>query len=62
MCFTVEPGIYIPESDTSVPKHYRGIGIRIEDNLCITSRGSENMTVKAPKEISELEKVIGQNS
>lgn len=61
MCFTVEPGIYIPADDTSAPAKYRGIGIRIEDNVRVTSSGSENMTSSAPKEIADLEKVVGQN-
>lgn len=60
MCFTVEPGIYIPADDTSAPAKYRGIGIRIEDNIRVTSSGSENMTSSAPKEIADLEKVVGQ--
>lgn len=60
MCFTVEPGLYIPAEDTSAPKNYRGIGIRIEDNIRVTSSGSENMTSSVPKEISDLEKVIGK--
>lgn len=59
MVFTVEPGIYIPSDDTSAPKNYRGIGIRIEDNILVTSRGHENFTVKAPKEIADLERLIG---
>ncbi len=61
MCFTVEPGIYIPADDSSAPAKYRGIGIRIEDNIRVTSTGSENMTSSAPKEIADLEKVVGQN-
>lgn len=60
MCFTVEPGLYIPADDTSVPKHFRGMGIRIEDNIRVTSSGSENMTSSAPKEISDIEKVVGK--
>lgn len=59
MVFTVEPGLYIPANDTSAAKEYRGIGVRIEDNIRVTSNGSENMTVKAPKEIADLEKIIG---
>lgn len=60
MCFTVEPGLYIPAGDTSAPQKYRGIGIRIEDNIRVTSSGSENMTSSAPKEIADLEKVVGK--
>lgn len=61
MCFTVEPGLYIPADDSSAPQKYRGIGIRIEDNIRVTSSGTENMTSSAPKEISDLEKVIGKS-
>lgn len=59
MCFTVEPGLYIPADDDSVPENYRGIGVRIEDNIRVTSSGCEIMTSTAPKEISDLEKVVG---
>lgn len=61
MCFTVEPGLYIPADDTSAPQKYRGIGIRIEDNIRVTSHGTENMTTSVPKEISDIEKVVGKN-
>jgi Xaa-Pro aminopeptidase len=60
MCFTVEPGLYIPGDDASAPSAYRGIGVRIEDNVRITSSGHENMTSSAPKEIADLEKVVGR--
>jgi len=60
MCFTIEPGIYIPADDTSAPQKYRGIGIRIEDNIRVTSSGSENMTSSVPKEIADIEKVVGK--
>ncbi|HRO68147.1 MAG TPA: aminopeptidase P N-terminal domain-containing protein [Pseudobdellovibrionaceae bacterium] len=59
MCFTIEPGLYIPADDETVPKKFRGIGIRIEDNVRVTPSGCENMTSSVPKEISDLEKVIG---
>ena len=61
MCFTIEPGLYIPADDTSVPSKYRGIGVRIEDNVVVTSHGCENMTVSVPKEIADIEKVVGKN-
>lgn len=59
MVITVEPGIYIPANDTSVPKEFRGLGVRIEDDVLVTSKFSEVMTSLAPKEISELEEIIG---
>ncbi len=59
MCFTVEPGLYIRVDDETVPKKFRGIGVRIEDNIRVTSSGCEVMTSSAPKEISDLEKIVG---
>lgn len=58
MCFTVEPGIYIPASDMSAPAELRGIGVRIEDNVCVTSDGCEVLTTLAPKEIAEIEQLM----
>lgn len=55
MAFTVEPGIYVQPGDLSVPEKYRGIGIRIEDNLLVTQNGFENLTQSAPKERAEIE-------
>lgn len=60
MCFTIEPGLYIPFDDLSAPKEFRGIGVRIEDNILVTANGYENMTLKAPKEIADMEKIIGK--
>lgn len=59
MTLTIEPGIYIPENDTTVPKKYRGIGIRIEDNILVTPNGREVLTKNAPKEIADIEAVMG---
>ncbi len=59
MSFTVEPGLYIPADDQSAPAEYRGIGIRIEDNIVVTANGYENLTSLAPKEVKDLEAVIG---
>lgn len=55
---TVEPGIYIPNED-DIPIGYRGIGIRIEDDILVTVNGNENLTKKVPKEISEIERIVG---
>lgn len=57
MVLTVEPGLYIP-SDADVPAQYRGIGIRIEDNLLITDYGNKNLTSSAPKEIADIEALM----
>ncbi len=56
MVITVEPGLYIAP-DADVPPQYRGIGIRVEDDILITETGNENLTasvVKRPDEIEAL--------
>lgn len=55
MVMTIEPGLYIPLDDESVDKKWRGIGIRIEDNIVVTDQGHENLTVNAPKSITDIE-------
>lgn len=57
---TIEPGLYIPQSDESAPAALRGIGIRIEDDIAVTTEGCVNLTVKAPKEIQEIEGLVGR--
>ncbi len=57
--FTVEPGLYFPASDRSVPEEYRGIGIRIEDDILITKTGHENLTESVPKSIAAIEDLVG---
>ena len=61
MVFTVEPGLYIPATDKTAPEEYRGIGVRIEDNILVTEKGSEVMTNGVPKEVSEIEAIVGKN-
>jgi Xaa-Pro aminopeptidase len=60
MVLTVEPGIYIAGDDESVPQKYRGIGIRIEDDILITENGNENLTDSIPKTVSEIESLVGR--
>jgi Xaa-Pro aminopeptidase len=54
MVLTIEPGLYFPKDDTSIPKRYRGIGVRIEDDILVTKKGYENLSKKIKKEINEL--------
>lgn len=61
MCFTVEPGLYVPADDQDAPKELRGLGVRIEDNIVVTDIACEVMTTKAPKEISEMQAIIGKS-
>ncbi len=55
MVLTVEPGIYIDKNDKSVPKKYRGIGIRIEDNIVVTETGYRNLSKDIAKRVAEVE-------
>lgn len=57
MLLTVEPGLYIP-ADANVPKPYRGIGIRIEDDILITETGNENLTEMVPKDPDAIEALM----
>lgn len=57
MVLTVEPGLYIP-SDDDIPEVYRGIGVRIEDNVLITDYGCKNLTSGVPKEIGDIEELM----
>ena len=55
MVLTVEPGLYINADDEDVPEGFRGIGIRIEDDVLVTDGGNEVMTAATPKSIAEVE-------
>lgn len=49
MVLTVEPGLYIPPNDPDTPPHLRAIGVRIEDNILVTSTGHENLSKALPR-------------
>lgn len=55
MVFTIEPGLYFNENSFTGPQQYKGIGIRIEDDILITDSGHEILTAGTPKEIKEVE-------
>ncbi|XP_012553627.2 xaa-Pro aminopeptidase 3 isoform X1 [Hydra vulgaris] len=59
MVITMEPGLYVSENDLSVPKKYRGIGIRIEDDVLITEHGPYIMTASLPKQVGQIEQLMG---
>jgi Xaa-Pro aminopeptidase len=60
MVMTIEPGIYLPASARGVPRRFRNIGIRIEDDVLVTKRGAEVLTARAPKEPDQIEAVMGR--
>nr|CBX69576.1 hypothetical protein YEW_GT29700 [Yersinia enterocolitica W22703] len=57
MVLTIEPGLYIAP-DADVPPQYRGIGIRIEDDIVITAEGNENLTASVVKDPDEIEALM----
>jgi len=59
MVVTIEPGIYIPDAP-DIDHRFRGIAVRIEDNLLITDSGSENLSDGTPKSIDDIERTIAQ--
>jgi Xaa-Pro aminopeptidase len=60
MVVTVEPGIYVPLDDSSVAERWRGIGIRIEDDVAVSRDGNEVLTAAVPKEAEEIEALLAQ--
>lgn len=60
MVLTIEPGLYIAEDDPDAPAEFRGIGIRIEDDVLITEAGNRILTGGVPKEVAEIEAICGK--
>jgi Xaa-Pro aminopeptidase len=56
MVLTIEPGIYVSAEDSEAPGEYRGIGVRIEDDVLITERGHENLSANVPKTVDDVER------
>jgi len=55
MILTIEPGLYLPLNDESLPERFRGIGIRIEDDILVTETGNENLSIAIAKTVEEVE-------
>jgi Xaa-Pro aminopeptidase len=58
MVITVEPGIYVPGTDTALAPAFRGFGVRIEDDVLVTRDGSEVLSSGIPKDIETIEKLV----
>ncbi|WP_426690226.1 aminopeptidase P N-terminal domain-containing protein [Rhodanobacter ginsengiterrae] len=58
MVLTVEPGLYVPPGDRSVAERWRGIGIRIEDDVAVTRDGNEVLTAAMPRQAEEIEALL----
>ncbi len=55
MVFTIEPGLYFQIDDLTVPEEYRGIGVRIEDDILMTADGPVNLSADIPRTSTEVE-------
>jgi len=55
MVFTIEPGLYFQPDDLTVPEEFRGIGVRIEDNILVTEAGAENLSIGIPRTADDVE-------
>lgn len=55
MIFTIEPGLYFKDNDLLIPEEYRGIGIRIEDDVLMTKQGPEWLSANIPKSVEDVE-------
>jgi Xaa-Pro aminopeptidase len=60
MCMTVEPGLYIAPDAKGVAKRWRGIGIRIEDDVTVTKDGCEILTADVPKAVDDIEALMSE--
>lgn len=61
MVTTVEPGIYV-HRDLDCDERFKGIGVRIEDNILVTAGGNENLTADIAKGVSEIEALVGETA
>lgn len=55
MVFTIEPGLYFQPDDLTVPPEWRGIGVRIEDNILVTDTGARNLSAEIPRLADDVE-------
>ncbi|WP_159498287.1 aminopeptidase P family protein [Microbacterium sp. 18062] len=62
MVFTIEPGLYFQADDLTVPAEYRGIGVRIEDDVLMTAEGPVNLSAGIPRTADEVEDWIARLS
>jgi len=60
MVLTIEPGLYLPVDDETVPPAYRGLGLRLEDDFLVTEKGSMMLSRNIPRTIEEIESLMKQ--
>jgi len=64
MVLTIEPGIYVPHNETTehLPARYRGIGVRVEDDVLITKNGCEVLSDTVPKDVAAIEALMAEGA
>ena len=62
MVTTIEPGIYIAPDNIDVPEPWRGIGVRIEDDVLVTKSGYRILSTGVPKTVSEIEAFMSETA
>ena len=62
MVTTIEPGIYIASDNTDVPEQWRGIGVRIEDDVLVTKSGYRILSIGVPKTVLEIEAFMSETT
>jgi Xaa-Pro aminopeptidase len=60
MVLTVEPGLYFQPDDATVPERFRGIGVRIEDDIAVTAGDPENLSAMLPSRADDVERWIAE--
>ena len=58
MVTTIEPGVYFNEDMLEIPPEYRGMGVRIEDDVLVTKTGSEVLTDQVPRTVIDIETLM----
>ena len=55
MVFTIEPGLYFRKDDLKIPERFRGIGVRIEDDIVVTAQGARRISENIPRTADDVE-------
>ncbi|KAK7804141.1 hypothetical protein U0070_020743 [Myodes glareolus] len=58
----LKPGIYIPEDDRDAPEKFRGLGVRIEDDVVVTQDSPLILSADCPKEMNDIEQICSRTS
>ena len=58
MVFTIEPGLYFPKGMAGVDERWHGMGVRVEDDILVTSTGHENLSAEVPRKVTEIEEFM----